>query len=692
LTDQQQGGTAPETEAIAAVTDGAPEVAVAVIDADDPAKTTVSTPEPIAEALIAEPVVAEEPAAADAPAAEPVAEPVVAVDAPAEEPAAVDAPAAEPVADVEPGSAAADDAAAMLAAEFADAPAADDEPTTSVRDLGPEPSTMAELLAEQDSDIKSFKHGDVVEGTVVRIDKDEILVDIGAKSEGVVSNRELYGRNAESQPQLAIGDTVLVYVLQPESQEGHVVLSLRRAGLERKWRSMQEQFESGVIIEAPVIDHNKGGLIVDCGIRGFVPISQIVDFPRRPQNDQPRDAAQEIAEKLMPFVGRKLRLKILEVNRKANRLILSEKVALYEERREKRDELFSSLQVGQKVTGSVRSIAPFGVFVDLGGIDGLVHKSELSWNKVNNPESGYRVGEEVEAEVIDINHERGRISLSIRRLQPDPWHTTVADFKVGDVIDGTVTKLVNFGAFVRVRDGLEGLIHISELSHQRVAHPGDVVHEGQTLKLRIISLDSERHRLGLSLKQAEEAPARPAMPEPVASSGVPSAPRPERRPRPERSYSMADAVQEPEGGIDNTLAAAFAQVRQQIAAAEVDEVAQAVVADETAEESVAVEAAAEVVEAVVLDEVVLEAAAAVETDRLEDAAAASDANGPAAVEAAAEVVEATAAVEVAEESAAAETIAEIGEAVSADEATEEAAAGESIQEIATETMKKNTKG
>ncbi len=245
------------------------------------------------------------------------------------------------------------------------------------------------------------------------------------------------------------------------------------------------------------------------------------------------------------------------MNRKANRLILSEKVALYEERREKRDELFSSLQVGQKVKGNIRSIAPFGVFVDLGGIDGLVHKSELSWNKVNNPEAGYKVGEEVEAEVIDINHERGRISLSIRRLQPDPWHSTVADFKVGEIIDGTVTKLVNFGAFVRVRDGLEGLIHISELSHQRVAHPGDVVREGQTIKLKIISLDSERHRLGLSLKQAEEAPARPA----------PEAPRP-RRPREERGYAMSDAVQEPEGGIDNTLAAAFAQVRQQLEQAE----------------------------------------------------------------------------------------------------------------------------
>jgi small subunit ribosomal protein S1 len=429
---------------------------------------------------------------------------------------------------------------------------------------------MEELLAEQDSDIKSFKHGDVVEGTVVRIDKDEILVDIGAKSEGVVSNRELYGRHAETQPQLSIGDVVLVYVLQPESPEGHVVLSLRRAGLERKWRAMQEQFEAGIIIDAPVIDHNKGGLIVDCGIRGFVPISQIVDFPRRPQNEQPRDAAQEIAEKLQPYIGRKLRLKILEVNRKANRLILSEKVALYEERREKRDELFSSLQVSQKVKGNVRSIAPFGIFIDLGGIDGLVHKSELSWNKVNNPESGYKVGDEVEAEVIDINHERGRISLSIRRLQPDPWESTVADFKVGDVIDGTVTKLVNFGAFVRVREGLEGLIHISELSHQRVAHPGDVVHEGQVLKLKIISLDSERHRLGLSLKQAEEPPVR-QMPEPgvaPAMGGGERRERRDRRDRPDRGYAPTDTLSEPEGGIDTTLAAAFAQVRDQLAAAE----------------------------------------------------------------------------------------------------------------------------
>jgi small subunit ribosomal protein S1 len=592
LTDEQQEGlvqseapasTANETtDRAAAATAVADEPATADLAASTAADDAPTTEDDAAAANDAANAATERAASAadEAPAAASDVEPATAPDAAPASAEDVAAPAEAPAADAANGTGVAPQArvgsteSTLSDDETADAPAAGEEDEAEAapapRDLGPEPTTMEELLAEQDSDIKSFKHGDVVEGTVVRIDKDEILVDIGAKSEGVVSNRELYGRHAESQPQLAIGDTVLVYVLQPESQEGHAVLSLRRAGLERKWRSMQEQFEAGVIIEAPVIDHNKGGLIVDCGIRGFVPISQIVDFPRRPQNDQPRDAAQEIAEKLMPFVGRKLRLKILEVNRKANRLILSEKVALYEERREKRDELFSSLQVGQKVSGTVRSIAPFGVFIDLGGIDGLVHKSELSWNKVNNPESGYKVGDEVEAEVIDINHERGRISLSIRRLQPDPWHSTVADFNVGDIIDGTVTKLVNFGAFVRVRDGLEGLIHISELSHQRVAHPGDVVHEGQTLKLKIISLDSERHRLGLSLKQVEEPPARPA-PEPgsaPAASAPSSAPRGERRPRPERGWSAQDAVQEPEGGIDNTLAAAFAQVRDQLAASE----------------------------------------------------------------------------------------------------------------------------
>ena len=646
MTEEQQGGTAPAPEAVASSDAPASEETVAAIAVADEPAAPETTPEP-----------APEPAPETSP--EPALESI--------------APVEDDLADAPP------------AAEIEEE---DEAPAPAARRTGPEPTTMEELLAEQDSDIKSFKHGDVVEGTVVRIDKDEILVDIGAKSEGVVSNRELFGRHAESQPELNIGDVVLVYVLQPESPEGHVVLSLRRAGLERKWRAMQELFEAGTIIDAPVIDHNKGGLIVDCGIRGFVPISQIVDFPRRPQNEQPRDAAQEIAEKLQPYIGRKLRLKILEVNRKANRLILSEKVALYEERREKRDELFSSLQVGQKVTGNVRSIAPFGIFIDLGGIDGLVHKSELSWNKVNNPESGYKVGDEVEAEVIDINHERGRISLSIRRLQPDPWESTVADFKVGDVIDGTVTKLVNFGAFVRVREGLEGLIHISELSHQRVAHPGDVVHEGQVLKLKIISLDSERHRLGLSLKQAEEPPARPA-PEPGTMQAAPAGERRERRERrerPDRGYAPSDTHSEPEGGIDTTLAAAFAQVRSQLAAAEAAEtpeadpeelVAEAVLADAVADE-IAEDAVAAQAEAVELAEEAIVADAV--ADELVAEAVAEEVVSEALAD---EAVETEA---VAEELAAeAFTAEEAGETVVADELAAEAVEAEAVaEELATE--------
>ena len=678
LTEDQQDGSAPATEAIASSEAPASEQTVATIAvADEPvapetSDTSPAAPEPAADAVAQTPEESGlEPAPeAAAPAEEPVDAPAAVVADDAADAGADQVADAAPVAEAEPEGPADVEPEAAADVEPEAAAAAEPEPAPApARPTGPEPTTMEELLAEQDSDIKSFKHGDVVEGTVVRIDKDEMLVDIGAKSEGVVSNRELFGRNAETQPTLAIGDTVLVYVLQPESPEGHVVLSLRRAGLERKWRAMQELFEAGTIIDAPVIDHNKGGLIVDCGIRGFVPISQIVDFPRRPQNEQPRDAAQEIAEKLQPYIGRKLRLKILEVNRKANRLILSEKVALYEERREKRDELFSSLQVGQKVTGNVRSIAPFGIFIDLGGIDGLVHKSELSWNKVNNPEAGYKVGDEVEAEVIDINHERGRISLSIRRLQPDPWESTVADFKVGDVIDGTVTKLVNFGAFVRVREGLEGLIHISELSHQRVAHPGDVVHEGQVLKLKIISLDSERHRLGLSLKQAEEAPTRPT---PELGTPAPAGERRERRERrerPDRSYSPSDALSEPEGGIDTTLAAAFAQVRAQLADAEKDDSPAA--ADREAVIDAAATIEAEAVEEAVEAEAVVEAAEAVEAEAVVEAVEAEQ------VLEAAEAVEA----EAVEEAVEAEAVVEAAEAVEA-EAVAEAVEAEQVLEAA----------
>jgi small subunit ribosomal protein S1 len=642
--------------------------------ADDSADAIVEElqPEPAADP---EPMTAE-PEASPEPEATPEPEPMAAE----AEPTAEAEPAAEPEASPEPEPMAAE-------AEPAAEPAAVPEPEPESES---EPMTMAQLLDDPSNEVKSLKHGDVVEGTVVRIDPDEILVDFGGKSEGVVSNRELMSRRGprdgeEARQELKVGDEVLVYVLQPESPEGHAVLSLRRAGLERKWRAMQERFDAGEIVEARVIDHNKGGLIVDLGVRGFVPISQIVDFPRRPRDEQPRDAAQEIAEKLQPFVGRTLRLKILEVNRKANRLILSEKVALYEERREKRDELFSSLQVGQRVQGTVRSIAPFGVFIDLGGIDGLVHKSELSWNKVNNPETAYAIGDEVEAEVIDINHERGRISLSIRRLQPDPWQESVAKYKIGDVIAGTVTKLVNFGAFVRVEEGLEGLIHISELSNQRVAHPGDVVKESDTLNLKIISLDSERHRLGLSLKQAEERSTSEAAPAPAAATigSSPSAParfeeRPargnrERRDRRDRDYRPEDAISEPDEGIDNTMAAAFAEsgLLDQLRGARPKKASKAQVeAEATAEEPAAEEPAA--AEAVVAEEPVAEAVAEeLAAEAVAEEPAAEPVGEPAAAEAvaeepAAEPVGEPAAAEAVAEEPAAEAAAEEPEAVTAD--------------------------
>jgi small subunit ribosomal protein S1 len=314
----------------------------------------------------------------------------------------------------------------------------------------------------------------------------------------------------------------------------------------------------------------------------------------------------------------------------------------------------------------VRSIAPFGVFIDLGGIDGLVHKSELSWNKVNNPETAYAIGEEVEAEVIDINHERGRISLSIRRLQPDPWQESVAKYKIGDVIEGTVTKLVNFGAFVRVEEGLEGLIHISELSNQRVAHPGDVVKEGEVLKLKIISLDSERHRLGLSLKQADDRPAAAA----VAQPQYQDRPRRERRDRRDRDYRPEDAVREPDEGIEGAMAAAFAEsgLLDQFRASQAPEVPAEPEADApaAASEASVEEAPAEEAPAAAVDE-----APAVEAPAEEEPAAPAEeasATEPAAEEASEPADEAPADEAPADEAPADEAAGEGAEAVAEAEA------------------------
>ncbi|HLY30485.1 MAG TPA: S1 RNA-binding domain-containing protein, partial [Ktedonobacterales bacterium] len=313
-------------------------------------------------------------------------------------------------------------------------------------------SDMQRLLEEQDAQIKSIKRGDVIEGQIVRIDQDEILVDIGLKSEGVLSTKELPAQGYGSLAELNVGDTVLVYIMQPETPEGHAVVSIKRARQERQWRIAQEQFERGDLLEAEVIDHNKGGLIVNLeGIRGFVPISQILNLRREDSADN-----VETQTKLQSMVGRKLQLKIIEINRNRNRLILSERLAVQEWRSRRREELLNELQVGEVRQGVVSNLANFGAFVDLGGADGLVHISQLAWSRVNHPSEVLKVGQKVEVQVLSVDREKKKIALSIKRAEVDPWTTVEQRYHIDQIVTGTITKIAPFGAFARIEDGVEG--------------------------------------------------------------------------------------------------------------------------------------------------------------------------------------------------------------------------------------------
>jgi small subunit ribosomal protein S1 len=361
-----------------------------------------------------------------------------------------------------------------------------------------ESNPMAELLKEEKHSLKSVKRGDVVEGVIVRKDPEEILVDIGLKSEGVLSTKELPTTGYGSFDELKVGDDVLVYIMQPESSEGHAVVSLKRARMERQWRIAQEQYENGELLEAKVIDYNKGGLIVDLdGIRGFVPISQILNLKREDTAD-----SAETNAKLQGMVGRTLQLKIIEINRNRNRLILSERLAVQEWRTKRREELLNELQVGEVRKGTVSNLANFGAFVDLGGADGLVHISQLAWSRVNHPSEVLHVGQEVEVQVLGVDKEKKKIALSIKRAEVDPWTTVEQRYQVGQLVTGIVTKIAPFGAFARIEDGVEGLIHLSELLPGQ--DPKTALHEGQELSLRILRIESERRRLGLSVRQAVE--------------------------------------------------------------------------------------------------------------------------------------------------------------------------------------------
>jgi small subunit ribosomal protein S1 len=364
---------------------------------------------------------------------------------------------------------------------------------------GEEPSLLEQYLADPSHDYKTLKYGDVMDGVIMRIDRDEILVDIGSKSEGIVPAREFSSLTSDEKQELAIGETVLVFVVQPENQEGQAVVSIDRARQEKSWRKLQEIYEANEVIEAEVTNYNKGGLLVNLdGVRGFVPASQVSEIRGGDDASKQADMAR--------LIGTSLPLKVIEINRHRNRLILSERQAVQERRDVMKEKLIEELKEGEVRRGRVSSICDFGAFVDIGGADGLVHLSELSWSRVRHPSEILRVGQEIDVYVLGINAQEKKIALSIKRTQAEPWSQVAAKYEVGQLVRGTVTQLANFGAFARIEDGIEGLIHVSELTDERITHPKQVVKEGDELLLRIIRIDPQRRRMGLSLRRALDTP------------------------------------------------------------------------------------------------------------------------------------------------------------------------------------------
>jgi len=351
---------------------------------------------------------------------------------------------------------------------------------------------MEEFLNQEEASSKRLAHGDIIDGVVVRVDPDEVLVDVGSKSEGVISSRELGAREAGT-PDLHSGDHIKVFVLQPENEDGNVVLSLRRARAESVWIKAQDQQASGEMMDAEVREQNKGGLIVNIlGLRGFLPTSQV---------------SRTYSSNLQELVGQRIGVKILEVNRKRNRLIVSQKAAFDEDRARQRGELFEKLKIGDEIQGKVSGLTTYGAFVNLGAADGLIHISELSWDRVANVGDVLQVGQDVQVKVIKLDPETSRISLSLRQLGQDPWDHIEKRFPPGAIVEGEVTKIKKYGAFLQIGDGIEGLLHISELAWEHVEHTEDVVQVGQKLKVRVLQADRSRRRISLSLKQAEEPPA-----------------------------------------------------------------------------------------------------------------------------------------------------------------------------------------
>jgi small subunit ribosomal protein S1 len=359
-------------------------------------------------------------------------------------------------------------------------------PGIAIDDLGSEQAFIDAI----DLTIKYFDDGDIVEGTVVKVDRDEVLLDIGYKTEGVIPSRELsIKHDVDPHEVVELGDKVEALVLTKEDKEGRLILSKKRAQYERAWGDIEKRKDADGIVKGTVIEVVKGGLILDIGLRGFLPAS-LVEMRR--------------VRDLVPYVGRELEAKIIELDKNRNNVVLSRRAFLEETQSATRHTFLTTLQKGQVRHGTVSSIVNFGAFVDLGGVDGLVHVSELSWKHIDHPGEVVEVGQEVTVEVLDVDMDRERVSLSLKATQEDPWQLFARTHEIGQVVPGKVTKIVPFGAFVRVDDGIEGLVHISELAERHVETADQVVGVGDDIFVKVIDIDLDRRRISLSLKQAND--------------------------------------------------------------------------------------------------------------------------------------------------------------------------------------------
>ncbi len=386
-----------------------------------------------------------------------------------------------------------------------------------------------ELIPDYESTFPTIKEGEVVHGKVVRVDKDEVLVDIGYKSEGVIPASELsIRRSIDPSQEVGLGDEIDALVLTKEDADGRLILSKKRARFELAWKSIEEKAQTGEPINGRVIEVVKGGLIIDLGVRGFLPAS-LVDIRR----------VQDLDE----FMGTELRCKVIELNRSRNNVVLSRRAVLEDERKEMRQAILDRLNPGDVIEGQISNIVDFGAFVDLDGMDGLIHISELSWSHVNHPSEVLDVGQTVKVKVLDIDRERQRISLGLKQTQSDPWQQVVERYGEGDEVEGRVTKVVTFGAFVEIVPGVEGLVHISELAQHHVENPREVVSQGDLVKVALLEIEADRRRLSLSMKRVEGGPV-------VLESAAPSATDIEEAEEGEVAEEAPEAAAEPEEPID----------------------------------------------------------------------------------------------------------------------------------------------